>query len=146
MPTRIPRLSALLPLLALLAPPISALAQPSCTERYQAEQERIAREFTAQPPKKGDKEAELAWSKKLHAALAESAKNADQCERDARRAVSPSAQAAENECIAANNRRTDELTKKYRDRTLDRAGQATRRQEEQQLLDERMACVTRPRR
>lgn len=132
--------------LALLAalPPLCAAAQDGCTAQGVAEQDRITREFSSQRPARGDKDAELAWSRNLYAALAAAAKRAEDCTRASRVSTPPSAAAMRDECIAESNRRADELEHRYRGRTLTAQEQATRRAEEQRLLDERMDCGRRP--
>ena len=109
----------------------------------QAEQDRIVREFSEKRPTKGDKEAELTWSKNLNAALAAATKRAEDCSRANRSATLPATAAKEQECIAANNRRTDELMKRFDGRTLTQQEQTVRRAEETRLIDERMACTNR---
>ncbi len=128
-------------LLALL--PLAAIAQDKCTAQGQAEQDRIVREFSSQLPAKGDKDAELTWSRNLHAALAAAAKRAEDCTRSSRAAIPPAAAAKEQECIAGSNRRADEFEKRYRGRTLTAQEQSTKRAEEQRLIEERMSCSNR---
>ncbi len=131
-----------LPLLLFLLP-LAAGAQDECTAQGEAEQDRIVREFSGQPPARGDKDAEIAWSRKLHAALEANAKRAEDCVRANRAAISPAAAAKEAECVAGSNRRADELADRYRGRTLTAQEQATRRAEEQRLHEERMSCTNR---
>ncbi len=126
--------------------PLAAAAQDKCTAQGAAEQDRIVREFSSRPPAKGDKDAELTWSRNLHAALAAAAKRAEDCTRSNRAAVPPAVAAKEQECIAGVSRRTDELNKRYRGRTLSTQEQVTRRSEEDHLLEERMACMNRAKR
>ena len=128
-------------LVALL--PLAANAQDKCTTQGEAEQNRIVREFSSQPPAKGDRDAELTWSKNLHAALAAAAKRAEDCVRSNRAAIPPATAAKEEACIAGNNRRTDEFDKRYRGRTLTAQEQAMRRIEEQRLIEERISCTSR---
>ncbi len=123
--------------------PIAAKAQDKCTVQGEAEQNRIVREFSSQPPAKGDKDAELTWSKNLNAALAAAAKRAEDCARSSRSATPPAAAAKAQECLAANNRRADEFQKRYTGRTLTPQEQTTRRAEETHLMDERMSCTNR---
>lgn len=99
-----------LPLLVVLLP-LAANAQDKCTAQGEAEQNRIVREFSSRPPAKGDKNAELTWSKNLHAALAAAAKRAEDCARSNRAAIPPATAAKEGECIAGSNRRADEFEK-----------------------------------
>lgn len=132
--------------LAVLLPP-SANAQDRCQAQGKAEQDQILREYSGRPPPQGDKAAQLEWSKRMHAALAASAARAEECSRAARRAaVTPAIAAKEQDCIAASNRRADELQAKYRGKTMSREEQAARRAEEERLLDDRMACSSRARR
>lgn len=128
-------------LVALL--PLAASAQGNCDAQAEAEQNRILREFSRQPPSKYDQEAYMAWSKSMNAALAAAAQRHEDCIRSSRAAISPATAAKVEECIAGSNRRADEFEKKYRGRNLTMQEQATRRAEEQRLLDERMSCTSR---
>jgi hypothetical protein len=127
-------------LLAVLLPLVSA-AQDKCTTQGQAEQLRIEREFMAQRPAKGDKTAEQAWSKNLHAALAAAAKQVEDCTRANTPKPSPAARAKVDECLAGVRRRGDELQQRYKGRTLTFQEQTTLRGEEQRLQDEYMSCT-----
>jgi hypothetical protein len=137
----LPDRSALILLLALL--PLAASAEDKCRVQGEAEQDRIVREFSGQPPARGDKDAEITWSRNLHAALAANAMRAEDCVRANRAAISPAAAAKEMECISGINRRSGELATKYGGRTLTAQEQVTRRAEEQRLLEERMSCTNR---
>lgn len=121
--------------------PIAALAQDKCTEQGQAEQMRIQKDFTAQRPAKGDKEAELTWSKNLHAALAASAKRAEDCTRANKPPTAPAAAAKIDACLAGVRQKTDALHQRDRGRALTMQEQTARRAEEQGLQDEYMACT-----
>lgn len=123
--------------------PLAAGAQDRCTAEGQVEQDRIVREFSGQPPARGDKDAEIAWSRRLHAALEANAKRAEDCVRANRAAIPPATAAKEAECIAGSIRRADEMVERYRGRTLTAQEQATRRAEEQRLHEERMSCTNR---
>ena len=123
--------------------PFAAIAQDKCRDQGEAEQNRIVREFSRQPPTKGDKDAELTWSKNLNAALAAAAKRAEDCTRSSRAAVPPAAATKEQECLAANNRRAEEFQKRYGGRNLTPQEQTTRLAEETRLMDERMSCTNR---
>ena len=126
--------------------PLAATAQDTCTAQGQEDQDRILREFSSQRPARGDKDAELTWSKNLNAALAAAAKRAEDCARTNKPAVPAAAAAKEQECIAEVSRRTSELDKRYGGRTLSTQEQAARRSEESRLLEDRMSCMNRARR
>ncbi len=128
-------------LVALL--PFAANAEDKCTTQGEAEQARIVREFSSRPPTRGNKDAELSWSRNLNAALEAAAKRAEDCTRSSRSTISPAAATKEQECLATNNRRADEFQKRYGARTLTPQEQATRRTEETRLIDERMSCTNR---
>jgi hypothetical protein len=128
-------------LVALL--PLAASAEDYCYARAKAEQNQILREFSSHPPSKYDQEAYLAWSKKMNAALAAAAQRHEDCAAAARAAFSPATSAKVEECIAESNRRTDELGKRYHGRNLTAQEQATRRAEEQRLVEERISCSSR---
>ena len=123
--------------------PVVATAQDRCTAQGQAEQDRIIREFNGQLPPKGNRDAEQAWSRKLHDALAAAARRAEDCARASRPPLTPAAAATQEACLVASNRAADELQKKYAGRTLSMPEQTARRAEEQRLIDERMACARR---
>ncbi len=127
-------------ILAILLPPVIA-AQDKCTSQGQAEQRRIEREFIAQRPAKGDTAAEQVWSKNLYAALAAAAKLAEDCTRASKPKPSPAATAKVNECLAAVDRRGDELQQRYKGRTLTFQEQTVLRSEEQRLQDEYTSCT-----
>lgn len=131
---------AILLVVALLLP-LSSIAQDKCTTQGKAEQLRIEREFSAQRPARGDKDAELTWSKNLNAALAAAARRAEDCTRASRPAVQPAAAAKVEDCLAGVRRRGDELQQRYRGRTPTLQEQTTQRGEEQRLQDEYMACT-----
>jgi hypothetical protein len=121
--------------------PVASPAQDRCTVQGQADQVRIEREFSGQRPARGDKEAELTWSKNLNAALAAAAKRAEDCSRASKPAVAPAASARVEECLADVRRRTDDLNRRDRGRTLTLQEQTARRSEDERLLDEYMACT-----
>ncbi|MEN9865786.1 MAG: hypothetical protein RL748_1376 [Pseudomonadota bacterium] len=126
-------------ILALL--PLLANAQDKCTETGKAEQDQIQRDFSRKLPAKGDKQAEAAWAKDLHAALEASAKRAEDCTRASKRAAGPAFMAQEQACAVKASQQADELAKKYRGKTLSAQEQAERRKEEDRLLEERMSCL-----
>lgn len=128
-------------LVALL--PLTVSAQSKCDAQAEAEQNRIIREFSSQPPSKHDQDAYLAWSKNMNAALAAAAQRHEDCRRSSRTAILPATVAKEEECIAGSNRRAEEFEKRYRGRTLTAQEQTTRRAEEQGLIEERMSCTNR---
>lgn len=123
--------------------PLTAKAQDKCTAQGEAEQNQIMREFSGRLPAKGDRDAELTWSKNLNAALAAAAERAEDCSRSSRSAIAPTAAAKEQACLAANNRQADEIQKRYDGRSMTSQEQTTRRAEEARLVDERMSCTSR---
>lgn len=123
--------------------PLAASAQDKCYAQAETEQNRIVREFSSQPPSKNDRDAYLAWSKNMNSALAAAARRHEDCVRSNRAAIPPTTVAKEEECIAGSNRRAEEFDKRYRGRTLTAQEQATRRAEEQHLIEERMSCANR---
>lgn len=123
--------------------PLGATAQDQCTTQGQAEQDRIVREFSSQRPTRGDKDAELTWSRNLNQALAAAAARAEDCTRSSKAAIPSATVAKEQACIAESHRRAEEIDKRYRGRTLTAPEQATRRAEEQRLIEERMSCTNR---
>lgn len=132
-----------LPILAILLP-FTASAKEKCDAQAEAEQNRIMREFSIQAPSKNDQQAYLAWSKSLQTALATAAQRHEDCVRAARAASRPANAAKVDECIAESNRHYHEIQAKYRGRTLTAKEQAEARAEEERLIEERMACTTRP--
>jgi len=128
-------------LVALL--PLAASAQGNCDAQAEAEQNRIIREFSSQPPSKHDQEAYLAWSKSMNAGLAAAAQRHEDCRRSSRTAIPPATVAKEAECIAGSNRRAEEFERRYRGRALSAQEQTIRRAEEQRLIEERMSCTNR---
>lgn len=124
--------------LALFPVLCAAQASDPCMRQFEAEQARIEREMARQLPAKGDREAEVRWAKKLHAALALAGRNAEQCRR--RSGPSPAAKAAEEDCAARARRQADELQHRYQGRTLTSSEQTARRAEEMQLNDAMQAC------
>lgn len=130
-----------LPILLAFAP-LAATAQDKCTTQYDAEQARIVREFAAKAPQKGDRDAEVAWARNLDAALAASAKRAEDCTRASKPAPSPAMVANEKACMEAVSRRADELQKRYGARTMTTQEQIARRGEEDRLVEDRMACMS----
>ena len=123
--------------------PLASTAQDKCTDMGRAEQVRIEKEFSAQRPARGDKDAEQAWSKHLHAALAAAAKRVEDCTRANKPAVPAAVAARIEECLAGVRRRGDELERRYRGRTLTLQEQTIRRGEEERLQDEYMSCTKR---
>ncbi len=129
--------------IALLAAfiPLHTAAQSICDTRAEAEQAQVIRELSARPPSKHDKEAYIAWSTKMHTALAAVAQRHEECRRANRPAVTPEMAAKVDACLAENNRRSDESEKRYRGRNLSAEEQAASRAEGRRLMDERMACT-----
>ena len=95
--------------------PLMASAQDRCTAQYEAEQARIIREFSGQRPPKGDRDAEVTWSKNLNDALAASAKRAEDLHSGQSKA-----------CFADQHRQRTGVHR-CRKPSLSQAGQAIRR-------------------
>lgn len=123
-----------------------ASAQDRCMTEFQAEQNRIERDFARQVPTKGDKDGEVRWATNMNAALAAAARKAEECTRASKPPESPAAVERERNCIALVSRRAEEIARKYGGGTLSRADQIARRGEEDRLIEERMACSTRGKR
>jgi len=134
-------------LLALLigcsVPAVTASAADLCLETFKAEQARVEREFTARPPGPS-REAQVQWSRELHAAMEAVAKRARQCEEASRpKPGSPEFQRdldVLRQCLAGIDQKLVDLDKRYQGRSLAKAEQAARREEESRLIDERMEC------
>lgn len=131
--------ATILLVLTLLSPLLSA--QDKCIAQGQAEQARIQREFASNRPAQGDRDAEVAWARNLHAALAIAARRAEDCARASRQTTAPAAAAREQECAAKANQQLAELQNKYRGKSMSTQEQIARRGEEERLLDDRMACI-----
>lgn len=131
----------LLLLAALL--PLAATAQDKCTVQGQVEQDRVVREYSGQRPAKGDREAELTWSRNMNSALAAAAKRAEECTRSSKPATPAAAAMKQEDCIAGAVRGVTDLEKRYQGRTLTSQEQATKRSEEQRLIEQRMSCTNR---
>lgn len=123
--------------------PLAALAADRCTDQAQAETDRVTRELSARRPAQGDPQAERAWSLELHTALAAISKRADACASAQRSNTPPEAAQKQQACIATVHNRVEALQKKYAGRAMSPQDQATRREEESRLMDERMACTRR---
>ena len=139
-------LSRSLILLALAVIPLFADAQDRCAAQFQAEKVRIEREASQNLPPKGDRAAEVIWSKNLHLALELAGKNAERCTRESTPPAAPAVLAKEQECIAGLLRRADELALKYKDRTLTTSEQVAHRAEIDRLVDDRMKYQARQKR
>ncbi len=111
-----------------------------CARQMQSEVARIERDMGRQRPAAGDREAQVQWSKSMHAALEQAGRRADQCRRD----TGPKPSAAERElaqdCSARVRRDAEALQQRYGSRSMSAAEQATRRAEEMRLNDQMMAC------
>jgi hypothetical protein len=123
--------------------PLAASAADRCTDQAQAEVDRVTREFSAKRPAQGDQQAERAWSSELHTALAAIGKRADACASAQRSNPPPEAAQKQQACVAASHSRLEALQKKYAGRPMTPQEQATRRDEENQLVEDRMACMRR---
>ena len=121
--------------------PFAASAQSKCDTIADAETERVSKELAKQAPSKDDQQAYMAWSRRMHDALAEVGRKHDECVRSSKPPLSAGDAAKIDACLAANNRRSDEVEKKYRGRNLTFQEQTAHRAEGQRLMDERMACT-----
>ncbi|MES2413819.1 MAG: hypothetical protein V4614_08450 [Pseudomonadota bacterium] len=143
--------SAIKPFALLLAAlgmlPMVAHAQGDdvCIRQFKVERDRIEREMTRQVPPKGDRDAEMQWSKKLHAALELAGNNAERCRERNTPKLSAAEVAAVENCLTRNLRAGDEIQKRYSGRTLSFAEQTALRGEETRLIDDRRACMIKPR-
>ena len=134
---------------ALLACPAVAMPAPDtdpCLTAAKAEAARIEREYTARPPGP-DKDAQVQWSKALHAALEGVERRARKCEEDRR--PKPGSAAfqkileSEQQCSAKANMQIAELDRRYQGRTPSATEQRTIRDAQTRIMDERMECVRR---
>lgn len=134
-------LPTLLGLLLLLAG--TANAQTSADCRHQADDgvRRVEREMARQPPSKTDTAAYQRWSQTLHEQLEAVNRRFEDCRRSAERQQNPQAASKEAACAQTALRQSDEVHKRYANRTLSGAEQAAQRKEETAILDARQACV-----
>jgi hypothetical protein len=134
---------------ALFACPPVAMPAPDtdpCLTAAKAEEERITREYSARPPGP-DRDAQVQWSKALHAALAGVERRVRKCEEDRR--PKPGSAAfqknleSEQQCSAKANMQIAELDRRYQGRTPSATEQRTIRDAQTRIMDERMECVRR---
>jgi hypothetical protein len=134
---------------ALLAYPAAAMPAPEtdpCLTAAKAEEERITREYMARPPGP-DRDAQVQWSKGLHAALAGVERRVRKCEEDRRpkpgsAAFQKNLEAAQ-QCSAKANSQIAELDRRYQGRTPSATEQRTIRDAQTRIVDERMECIRR---
>lgn len=139
---------ALLLTLSFLAPLARAAEDPACIEAYKEETRRIGlkakRDAKANPPGK-DLEAQQRFMAPVHAALKAAAEKAEQCEKNSRAArPGPTAEANRRAkaCVDRSQAQATELQRRYAGRTdLSRAEQAARREAENRMVEDRMACL-----
>jgi hypothetical protein len=120
-------------------------AEP-CLTAAKAEEARITREHMARPPGP-DRDAQVQWSKSLHAALEGVERRARKCEEDRRpkpgsAAFQKNLEAAQ-QCTAKANMQIAELDRRYQGRTPSATEQRTIRDAQSRIIDERMECVRR---
>ena len=134
---------------ALLACPAVAMPAPDtdpCVTAATADAEQITREYSARPPGP-DRDAQVQWSKALHAALAGVERRVRKCEEDRR--PKPGSAAfqknleSEQQCSAKANMQIAELDRRYQGRTPSATEQRTIRDAQTRIMDERMECVRR---
>jgi len=134
---------------ALFACPPVAMPAPDtdpCLTAAKAEEERITREYSARPPGP-DRDAQVQWSKGLHAALEGVERRERKCQED-RRPKPGSAAFQKNlesaqQCTAKANLQIAELDRRYQGRTLSATEQRTIRDAQTRIVDERMECIRR---
>ena len=134
---------------ALLACPAVAMPAPDtdpCVTAATADAEQITREYSARPPGP-DKDAQVQWSKGLHAALQGVERRERKCQED-RRPKPGSAAFQKNlesaqQCTAKANLQIAELDRRYQGRTLSATEQRTIRDAQTRIVDERMECIRR---
>jgi hypothetical protein len=134
---------------ALLACPAVAMPAPDtdpCVTAATAESERITREYSARLPGP-DRDAQVQWSKALHAALAGVERRERKCQEDRR--PKPGSAAfqknleSEQQCSAKANMQIAELDRRYQGRTPSATEQRTIRDAQTRIVDERLECIRR---
>jgi hypothetical protein len=141
--------TSILLMCALLACPAVAMPAPDtdpCVTAAEAEAARIQREYTARPPGP-DRDAQVQWSKALHAALEGVERRERKCQED-RRPKPGSAAFQKNlesaqQCSAKANMQIAELDRRYQGRTPSATEQRTIRDAQTKIMDERMECIRR---
>jgi hypothetical protein len=134
---------------ALLTFPAAAMPAPDtdpCLAAAKADEAQITREYTARPPGP-DRDAQVQWSKGLHAALEGVERRERKCQED-RRPKPGSAAFQRNlesaqQCSAKANMQIAELDRRYQGRTLSATEQRTIRDAQTRIVDERMECIRR---
>lgn len=131
-------------LLAYPAVSMPASDADPCTTAFDAEQARIERDFSARPPGP-DRDAQVQWSKALHAAMEGAASRARKCQEDGRpkpgSATFQKGLEREQQCSAKANAQLAELDQRYAGHTRSAAEQRTIRDAQARITDERMQCA-----
>jgi len=122
----------------------AAQAQDPCTQRYEAELNRLERELAAKQPARLPPAQQQEAMRIVHEGLERAAAEADRCQRAARAPAEAARRPALDACLAEVHKRGDALEARWKGRTLSAAEQAQRRAEERELLDARMACQRPP--
>jgi hypothetical protein len=135
-----PALPTLLGLL-LLAGAAQAQNSAQCTREAEDATRRVERDMTRQAPSKNDTAAYQRWSQTLHEQLAAVNRRHEDCRRGAERAPSPQAVNKLEACRQTALRQSDEVRKRYANRTLSFAEQTAMRNEDTAILDARQACM-----
>lgn len=132
---------------ALLAWPVLASAAPDpdpCSSAFQAQQARIERKYTSRPPGT-DRDAQVQWSRSLHAELAGAEQRARQCQEDRR--PKPGSAAfqqgldRERQCTAKAAAQLAELERRFPGPTRSVADQRALREGHDRISDERLRCA-----
>ena len=121
--------------------PAFAQEDESCIQQYRAESARIEQEFMVNLPDRSSRESMVNWSKALHAALGQAARNAEECSSMAAKARVPFRQQAEQDCSNQAHRAYDDLMRLYGNRDLSSAEQTTFREEQSKLNDNLNDCL-----
>jgi len=122
----------------------AAQAQDPCTQRYEAERNRLERELAAKQPARLPPAQQQEAMRIVYEGLERAAAEADRCQRAARAPAEAARRPALDACLAEVHKRGDALETRWKGRTLSAAEQAQRRAEEQALLDARIACQRPP--
>jgi hypothetical protein len=113
-----------------------------CLAQYTAEEARIVsnaeRTANANPPG-SDVKAQQKLMASTSEALKAAAERAEQCERDSRKSTGTSP--SQNQCAERATQQINELNKRYAGRSnLSLGEQTARREEQDRIIDSRMAC------
>ncbi|WP_305717471.1 hypothetical protein [Hydrogenophaga sp.] len=111
-----------------------------CIDQFQAEQNRIEREFRRTRPPETDRAAFERWANNLHAALNAAGRAAEACERRSQPALTPERLTTLEACMAQVAAQSEALERRYAGRTLSREEQSQLRAEQLALHERRIAC------